>query len=150
MRRCTGSKTAGERESGFTLLELVVALAIAGIVAAFALPSYHAQIARGHRADAVAALYRAAQFIDSGAPDTDALPAGLEQAPQSGTPVYRLSVSRGEEADGGYAIEASPVESGPMRDDSCGTFRLDATGNRTNALPGGASAPANGECWRDR
>jgi type IV pilus assembly protein PilE len=138
------------RERGFTLLELVIALAIAAIVAAFAWPGYHAQIAQGHRADAIAAIYRAAQFIDSASPETDALPTGLDQAPQSGTPVYRLNVSKGDEADGGYVIDARPVDSGPMRDDACGAFRLDATGARTNVLPVGVAAPSIGECWRDR
>jgi len=135
---------------GFTLLELVVALAIVAVVAAFALPGYRMQIARGHRADAVAALYRAALFIDGASPDTDALPAGVDQAPQSGAPVYRLNVSRGNEGDGGYLIEARPVEPGPMADDVCGAFRLDATGARTNARSDGAALPASGECWRGR
>lgn len=146
----SGRANGALRRRGFTLLELVVALAIAAIIAAFALPGYHAQIARAHRTDAIAAIYRAAQFIDSAAPDVGALPAGLDQSPQSGTPVYRLSVSRGSEADGGYAIDASPVESGPMRDDPCGVFRLDATGTRTNLPMADTAAPTSGECWRDR
>jgi type IV pilus assembly protein PilE len=151
MKQFFGWRTIGaQRGWGFTLLELVIALAIAAIIAAFALPSYRAQIARGHRTDAIAAIYRAAQFIDSTSPDTDRLPAGLDQAPQSSTPVYQLSVSRGNETDGGYTIDARPVESGPMRDDPCGVFRLEATGTRTNVAPSGTAVPASGECWRDR
>jgi len=150
MWRGMGSAAGVRRKEGFTLLELVVALAVAAIVAAFALPGYRAQIARGHRADAIAAIYRAAQFIESATPDLEALPAGLAQAPQSGTPVYRLSVSRGEAAGNDYVIEARPVESGPMHDDACGALRLDATGARTNVPPGDAVAPPSGECWRDR
>lgn len=150
MRRGGVDGSGAGRERAFTLLELVIALAVAAIIAAFALPGYRAQIARGHRTDAIAAIYRAAQFVDSAAPDTDTLPPGIDQAPQSGTPVYRLTVVRGDEADGGYVINARPVESGPMRDDPCGAFRLDATGERTNAPPGDAIAPTNGECWRDR
>lgn len=141
---------ATARERGFTLIELIVALAIAAIVAAFALPGYRAQIAHGHRSDAIAAIYRAAQFIDSASPDADTLPAGVDQAPLSGTPVYRLSVVRGDEADGGYVIEARPLESGPMRDDRCGVFRLDATGARSNVPPADGAAAQSGECWRDR
>lgn len=152
MRCDVGGQRGGAQRAhdGFTLLELVVALAIAAIVAAFALPTYRAQIARGYRTDAIAAIYRAAQFIDSASPDTDALPAGLDQAPQSGAPVYRLSVSRSDGVDGGYLIDARPVESGPMGDDPCGVFRLDAAGMRANLPPGAAAVPAAGECWRDR
>jgi type IV pilus assembly protein PilE len=80
------------KSSAFTLLELVIALAIAGILTVFAVPTYRSQVARAHRVDAASALYRAAQFIEAGTPgDTgqspSALPAGLDQAPAFGTAV---------------------------------------------------------------
>ncbi|PLZ00177.1 pilus assembly protein PilE [Burkholderia sp. WAC0059] len=133
--------------NAFTLLELVIALAIAAVIAAFALPSYRGQIAHGYRADAVAALYRAAQFVDSRFPDAAALPAGLDRAPESGTAVYRLRVLSGNDASGGYVIEARPMEDGPMRDDSCGVFTLDATGERGNQSAAGTGTPPWAECW---
>lgn len=132
----------------FTLLELVIALAIAATLAAFAIPSYRSHIARTHRIDAASALYRAAQFVEAAAADgVPALPAGLDQAPQFGTPVYRLRVLPGDGTNGGYSIEAAPSEAGPMRDDPCGTFTLDATGQRGNSNDAGGYAPASGECW---
>lgn len=45
-------------ESGFTLVELCIVLAVAGVLAALAWPSYRAQLQRGQRADAVVALQR--------------------------------------------------------------------------------------------
>lgn len=44
------------RPQGFTLIELMVALVVAGILAAIAYPAYTQHIARSRRADAVAAL----------------------------------------------------------------------------------------------
>lgn len=139
----------------FTLLELVIALAIIAVLAGFALPSFHAQIARGHRTDAASALYRAAQFVESvprnGGMAT--LPAGFDQAPQSGTPVYRLQVLAADDANGGYTLEATPIDTGPMRDDPCGTFALDATGvraNRTASGKGNMSAVDIVQCWNAR
>ena len=43
---------------GFTLVELCVVLAVAGVLATVAWPSLQAQLQRGRRADAVAALLR--------------------------------------------------------------------------------------------
>ncbi len=43
---------------GFTLVELCVVLALAGLMVAVAWPSYQSQLQRGRRADAVAALMR--------------------------------------------------------------------------------------------
>ena len=141
---------------GFTLLELVVALAAMAIVAAFALPGWRNQIARGHRIDAVAALYRAAHFVDAQSPLPASLPAGMDQAPPGGTAVYRLKLLAADETNGGYTIVASPTETGPMRNDPCGAFMLDANGTRGNQAPGLANAaapvtvPNSRDCWRDR
>jgi type IV pilus assembly protein PilE len=129
----------------FSLLEMTIALAAAAIVAAFAMPGWRNQIARGHRIDAVAALYRAAQYAD--AQGAASLPSGFDQAPPSGNAVYRLKMLAGDESNGGYAIVASPTQSGPMRDDPCGAFTLDANGTRSNESDAGLSAR---ECWKDR
>jgi type IV pilus assembly protein PilE len=134
--------------SAFTLIELMIALAIAATLAVFAIPSYRGHIARTHRIDAASALYRAAQFVEGAASDdAPALPSGLDQAPQFGTPIYRLRVLSADDTNGGYAIEATPAEAGPMRDDPCGTFTLDATGLRGNRNETGGSAPPTSECW---
>lgn len=134
--------------SAFTLLELMIALAITAALAVFAVPSYRSHVARTHRIDAASALYRAAQFVEGVTSDSvPVLPPGLDQAPQFGTPVYRLHVLPADDANGGYAIEAAPSDSGPMHDDPCGIFTLDATGLRGNKSEanGGVSGGANGE-----
>lgn len=132
----------------FTLLELVIALAVAATLVMFAVPSYRSHIARTHRIDAASALYRAAQFVEGAASGSAAtLPPGFDQAPQFGTPVYRVRVLPTDDANGGYSVEAAPTEAGPMRDDACGIFTLDATGLRSNRSGANGVAPASGECW---
>lgn len=144
------------RIRAFTLLELMIVLAIAATLAVFAVPSYRSHIARSYRIDASSALYRAAQFVEGATGDAmPALPPGFDQAPQSGTPVYRLRVLAGDDSNGGYAIEATPSDSGPMRDDPCGVFTLDATGQRTNRSGGGNAnaadtAPVSADCWNTK
>jgi type IV pilus assembly protein PilE len=139
--------------AAFTLLELITALAIVAVLAAFAVPSYRSHVMRAHRTDAASALYRAAQFVEANlrTGESATLPAGLDQAPSSGTPVYRLRVLPGDEVNGGYALEATPTDAGPMRDDSCGIYALDATGARTNrAIGSGVLMVDSGNCWNAR
>jgi type IV pilus assembly protein PilE len=50
--------TRCRRKPGFTLVELCVVLAVAGVLASIAWPSLQAQLQRSRRADAVAALMR--------------------------------------------------------------------------------------------
>jgi type IV pilus assembly protein PilE len=138
----------------FSLLELVIAIAIVAVMAAYAVPTYVRHAARGHRIAAVTALYQAAQFLEANGnrPNRsagDGLPPGLDQAPSHGPAVYRLRVLSGNAENGGYAIEARPADSGPMREDACGTFVLDATGSRSNRAMT-ASAPLNSDCWSAR
>jgi len=95
---------------------------------------------RGIRAVSGGAIYRGSDGVST-------LPPGLDQAPQFGVSIYRLRVLPADEVNGGYSIEATPAEFGPMRDDACGTFTLDATGQRGNRSAGSDSTPASGECW---
>ncbi len=153
--RAVADAVAGRRgRRAFSLLELVIAIAIVAVVAAYAVPTYVRHAARGHRLSAVTALYRAAQFIEANgnSPNRtvgEGLPPGLDHAPSQGHAVYRLRVLSGDNEKGGYAIEARPTNSGPMRDDACGTFVLDATGKRSNRAMT-ASASLDSDCWSAR
>lgn len=52
------------RQKGFTLIEVMIVVAIVGIVTAVAVPSYGEYIRRGHRADARAGLLQAQQWLE--------------------------------------------------------------------------------------
>ncbi|MBY8609029.1 type IV pilin protein [Burkholderia arboris] len=137
------------RPAGFTLIELMIVLAIVAVLAGWGIPSYREHVVRVHRASAVSALYRAAQFLEAldGAPPS-ALPDALAQAPPDGRAVYRLALLRpdGGDAPVSYELEASPLDNGPMHDDACGTFTLRSDGTKGNARRDGTDEPGT-VCW---
>jgi len=129
-------QTPMRRSAAFTLLELMIVLAIVAVLAAWGVPSYRDHVARVHRASAVAALYRAAQYLetlDGAQPPT--LPDAYAHAPSDGPAVYRVALRRstGDDAAVAYELVASPFDTGPMRDDACGAFTLRSDGTKGNA-----------------
>jgi type IV pilus assembly protein PilE len=145
----------GAAERGFTLLELMVTLCVAAIIAAFAVPGYSSHVVRAHRLEAATALFRAAQFIEtavatppSGTADAPVLASGFDQAPSEGEPVYTLRLLPESATNGGYAIEAEPVASGPMQGDACGVFVVEATGARSNRSGAELAPERSAACWQ--
>jgi type IV pilus assembly protein PilE len=134
---------------GFSLLELMITLGLAAIIALFAMPVYQQQVMKGHRLNAVTALYRAAQYLESvrtvsGNDSALKLPTGFEQTPATGAPIYILRILAESETNGGYSIEAEPVFA---TNDACGVFSLDATGVKSNHAVEKLTPPKVAACW---
>ncbi|HEM8494194.1 TPA: prepilin-type N-terminal cleavage/methylation domain-containing protein [Burkholderia multivorans] len=138
------------RRTGFTLLELMIVLAIVGLLAGWGIPSYREHMARIHRASAVSALYRAAQYLetlDVGLPR--AVPEALAHAPPDGRPVYRVALRPPQQSHAAAAtdeLNATPLDTGPMRDDACGTFILRSDGTKGNRKRDGTEE-WEAACW---
>jgi len=126
----------------------MITLGVAAIIATFATPVFREQVARGHRLDAVTAIYRAAQYVESArtvsSSDVAAkLPSGFDQAPALGTAIYVLRMLGESEQNSGYTIEAQPISIG----DACGIFSLDVTGVRSNQSAETLTPPKVAACW---
>ena len=128
--------------SGFSLIELMIAVAIIGILAAIAYPSYTEYVRKTRRAEIVELLSEQAQTLErgysknSGAYDTAG--AGLS----SGNNYYSVSWTINAQD---FTLTAAPVATSMMNGDRCGSFVLTNTGARsnTNLVTGTTTAT----CW---
>lgn len=138
------------------MIEVMIVVAIIGILAAVAFPSYREYIQRGRRAEAQAALMEAAQFMQRFYAANNsynrtvgnanvALPDSLKRSPRdpSAAESYTIGFAANEPTPTTFRLEAVPKTGSPMDGDRCGTFSLTHTG--VKRVSGGAAVK---DCWK--
>jgi type IV pilus assembly protein PilE len=128
-------------EGGFTLIELMIAVVIIGILASIAYPSYQQYVLKANRADAKAILMESAQFMERYFTTNNTyvgatlLTAVTPKGADASTKKYDIRFSEGPTA-GAYKLEAEPT--GSQDSDTCGALTLSSTGAQT---------PTTAGCW---
>ena len=124
---------------GFTLIELMISVAVIGILAAIAYPSYTQFVAKGARADALAGLMHVANlqeqyYIDHRVFTNDMTKLGLAADPwKVENNFFEIDTTLNT---GGYSVVATAIGVQATRDAACASITLSSTG---------AKAPT--ACW---
>jgi type IV pilus assembly protein PilE len=139
---------------GVTLIELMIVVAIVGLLLAIAIPSYRRYVVRANRTDAKVALTQTAALLERCY--TNSTPYAYDSAicttagtgvvfpftVQSGT--YTISHVNARAAQT-YTLRATPVGAQATYDTECGYFQLTQTGAQT---VGGSLSATPSRCWR--
>lgn len=145
------SMLAAKNLKGFTMIELMVVIAVLGILLAIAVPNYMDYVTRARRAEAQSdmlqirlgmekwrankASYRSDATASSVGVATTNTPANAGFA---GTNTY-YTYSINPAGDNTYTINAVPQGTQLARDTTCGTLTLNQSGAKT---------PATNNCWK--
>lgn len=139
---------------GFTLIEVMIAVAVLAIISAIAYPAYESQSRKGKRADGIAMLEQVAQaeqryfshMSTFTATVTDL--SEIKSATSAGG-YYSISVAPGATGSiaSSFVVTASPLTDGQKKD-VCETFTLSNLGIRGATATGVSDAvAARVMCW---
>lgn len=138
-------RAAARRQRGFTLVELMIALAVLALLAGMAYPAYNEHVARSRRADAKQSLVELAQklerFYTERGTYVGASLGGSGLYPGSSRGGYYSLAITAQTADG-FTITATPT--GAQASDACATFTYNQLGEQG---VGPAASLSAAKCW---
>ena len=141
------------RQSGFTLIEAMIVVAILAIISVIAVQYYDEQKQRGYRTDAINAIQRVAQLQErnrtvNGIYDTLA---NIGASTTSDEGKYNITMTPENPSDtfpaNTYTITAT-AQGSQFNDVDCRSFSLTHTGIRSSTNSGGTTTTgAASRCW---
>lgn len=128
-----GARFNARHGGGFTLIELVIVLAIIAILAAIALPSYEAHVMKARRAQGKSDVLELSQLAERAYTvnrdyTTFTLPYTVSPNGTGAPAAYNLTLATTTTT---YTLTATPT--GAQASDICGILTLDQTGRKTHS-----------------
>ena len=136
------TKQTVSKAAGFTLIEIMIVVAIIGILAAIALPAYQESVLKSRRAEARAALTEGAQNFERWFTQNNGYSASATNILPTSTSLYTYAIDASTSAST-FLLTATPVPGGAQASDKCGTFSINHL--NVKSVTGGSLSAA--ECW---
>jgi len=138
----TEHRAASARQTGFTLIELMIAVAIIAIIAAVAIPAYSDYVTRGHISEATSQLSSLQVQMEQFYQDNHTYVGGTACTAASSSKYFTLACST---APSTTAYKLSATGTGQM---AGFVFSIDQASNKTtDGVPTGWTAPNPNTCW---
>ena len=117
---------------GFTLIEIMIALVIVSILAAFGLPSYRDYVIRATRSDGHSALIEAAALQERYFLDNNSYTASMAELKYEVSPEghYALTAAAGDCGAINLCFKIIATPQGNQSNDACGNLTLSSTGEK--------------------
>ncbi len=129
------------RQHGFNLVELLIAVAIIGILGSIGYSSYVGYMVDSRRAEATGRLLQLAQTQEKYYAENDQYAPSVADLGVAATTVngyYDLSISTSDSSNQDFSISASPPSDGIQASDTeCATITISSIGSRSPA-----------DCWK--
>jgi len=133
-----------KKTAGFTLLELMIVLAVLSIIVAVGYPSYQEQVRKSHRAEGMGQLLELADRMERAYSDRGTYPTDITEVYVATTEngLYSLSIVTANNVS--FIVSAAPTSVKNQNEDKCHTFTLTSLGQKS--VSGGSLGTT--DCWK--
>jgi type IV pilus assembly protein PilE len=133
-----------KKTHGFTLIELMIVIAILSIIVAVGYPSYMEHVKKSRRAEGMGQLLELADRMERAYSDRGTYPTNISEVYVATTDngLYTLSIVTANNVS--FTVSATPTSVKGQNTDKCHTFTMTSLGDKS--VSGGSLG--TGDCWK--